>query len=183
MAGFPAKACANCSAASVGLRKDGHLKIFQKPLTKKAKDAMRALGLSYDAALRVRRIPDDEDGDESDDGADEDDESNLRKHKFLPQSEVEMQMKLLWDAEPVITRAIWYASLPTPPSALECFGRLFLTKYVVVAFLGCGYQGPQARPVRGTTPHPGRMARVLPACAAGAADTVPSPRHHGRRHV
>lgn len=51
MSGMPSKACGNCGAATVSVRREGFVKVFQKPLSKKAKGKMAALGLSYESAL------------------------------------------------------------------------------------------------------------------------------------
>ena len=52
MSSMPPKACANCQAVSVTLRREGFVKIFQKPLSKKAKQAMAALGMTFESALK-----------------------------------------------------------------------------------------------------------------------------------
>ena len=53
MSSMPPHACANCQAVSVSLRREGFVKIFQKPLSKKAKQAMASLGLTFESALKT----------------------------------------------------------------------------------------------------------------------------------
>ena len=53
MASMPPRACANCQAIAVSLRKEGYVKIFQKPLSKSSKAVMANLGLTFESALKA----------------------------------------------------------------------------------------------------------------------------------
>jgi DNA-directed RNA polymerase I subunit RPA1 len=53
MSSMPGKACANCQAVTVSLRREGFVKIFQKALSKKARQSMASMGLSFESALKM----------------------------------------------------------------------------------------------------------------------------------
>ena len=127
---MPTKKCHNCQAPAVGLRKDGYTKFFKNRVSAKAARAMRSLGLSYTSALELAEggvasnsgagadpWASDDEGEEEEKktsgaksgsglgkgGVEEDSD----KGQFLTPSEVEGQLKLLWDTEKATVRLIW----------------------------------------------------------------------------
>lgn len=126
---MPVKKCHNCQAPGIGLRKDGYTKFFQSRVTAKAASTMRTLGLSYVSALEIAEggtgagaegddTWGDSDGDE-DMGEEESkaakpvagagikSTASSDKATFLTPSEVEGQLKLLWEREKRTVKLLW----------------------------------------------------------------------------
>ena len=116
LASMPTKQCDNCGAPAVGLRKDGSSKIFMKPLSKKSKQKLDAKHLTIQSAVDLLDGQGGS-GDEQEESADEDqDDSESGKVKrslvsekvqYLTPTEVEAQLKMLWQKEREICSLIW----------------------------------------------------------------------------
>jgi DNA-directed RNA polymerase I subunit RPA1 len=125
------KRCDNCSAFSPPFRKDGAAKIFQKPTPKRQRKSMAGLKLKYKTALHsldkqhtgnISESDSDDDlldaqdaesdleqGDRNSDGDSEHGEATevIEHDKYLPPSEVEGQIKLLWQQQAEMLNFIW----------------------------------------------------------------------------
>lgn len=163
------KKCENCNAYSPTYRKDGYSKIFQKPLSKKTQRAMQMLKMKYKTALELTQgdsNPDSDkrrkkskkgtvsfEGDDSDedhgpaeeaDESDDEDEAGNPKpaaaDKYMPQNEVEAQIKLLWQNHVDFLDFIWSRAVSPssgergmPSAKLDVNGyKLFFQRCVLV---------------------------------------------------
>eukprot|EP01138_Halocafeteria_seosinensis_P005907 gb/GECG01006039.1/.p1 GENE.gb/GECG01006039.1/~~gb/GECG01006039.1/.p1 ORF type:complete len:2244 (+),score=294.27 gb/GECG01006039.1/:1-6732(+) len=115
LSSMPTKHCENCGAPVVTLRKDGSTKIFMKPLSKKAKQTLSSKHMDIQSALdlldRRNKSTTEEDDEDSAEGEGENnaEKSSLLSNnvQYLPPTEVEAQLKLLWEKENEICSIVW----------------------------------------------------------------------------
>lgn len=149
------KKCQNCGAFSPALRKEGHLKIFEKPLNEKLQRTNSAAFLSTSSGSEVllHRRPktpaaDGDDGverelepqDDAEDGeAPEDDAVANVSDKYIAAEIAEARLELLWKAEaPFLCRifgaALWKSASPQPVLHVDPDGHsLFFLRVLAVA--------------------------------------------------
>jgi DNA-directed RNA polymerase I subunit RPA1 len=131
LANVPPKTCANCSAATVAVSKNGYSKIFRKRLGAAAAARMEALGIKYQDATNVLRMraergagsvagtgvrasagvgaSDDEDGAAPGGGGDDrDGDGEPVTQHLMPVSEIAAHMQLLWETEAGLLRRAFF---------------------------------------------------------------------------
>ena len=129
LANVPPKTCANCSAATVAVSKNGYSKIFRKRLGTNAAARMDALGIKYQDASSVLRMRADKGASASggavgkglrasvgvgashatseDDEAAPGDGEPVTQH-LMPVSEIAAHMQLLWETEAGLLRRAFF---------------------------------------------------------------------------
>lgn len=111
--------CENCQAAAVSYRKDGYSKIFQRPLSRRARFSTSSSGKTLKTALESLHDDGqtgmDAEAEESNNDDDENDEEGRNgkatklasADKYLVPMEVEAQLKLLWSTDGDLLDFIW----------------------------------------------------------------------------
>jgi DNA-directed RNA polymerase I subunit RPA1 len=127
--------CENCGAHTRSLRREGTTKIFQKPLSDRARQASEGMERPLLSALEALEQADDSDveapraeisdsesgstgdsGSESDSGSSDNDHSSespnprlsrLAQDKYMAPSEVEAQLRLLWEEDSPLLHALF----------------------------------------------------------------------------